>query len=65
MDHRFAGYLGKTLIHVTDALTADAKRAGLRVVVLDPDAPRNIDREPNRLDVLIDADSIIKEIHVG
>jgi len=64
-DHRFNAYLGKTLIHVSDDLTADAKRHGLRVNVVDPEAPRDIDRENDRLDVICDADFKIKEIRVG
>jgi len=65
MPPEFKRFLGQTLIHVSDALTADAKRHGLRVNVLDPEAPRDIDRENDRLDVLVDADFKIREIHVG
>jgi len=61
----FNRFLGKTLIHVSDALTADAKLHGLRVNVQDPDAPKDIDVERDRLTVRVDADFKIKEIHVG
>jgi hypothetical protein len=62
---RLLPLIGWTLIHVSDDLTADAKRHGLRVNVLDPEAPRDIDRENDRLNVRVDADFKIKEIHVG
>jgi hypothetical protein len=64
-DRRFTRYLGKVLAHVSDDLKADAAKHGYRVNVRDPDAPADIDREADRLDVEVDADFVIREISVG
>jgi hypothetical protein len=61
----FDRYLGKIFAHVSDDLKADAKRHGYRLNVRDPDAPADIDREADRLDVRVDADFVIREISVG
>jgi hypothetical protein len=60
---QFDRFVGKILEHVSDELTADAKHHGYRVNVLDPDFKRNIDREPDRLNVRVDFH--IREIVVG
>ena len=63
--HEFDKFRSKVLEHVSDDLTADAKRHGYRGNVLDPDFSKNIDVEGDRLNVRVDADSHIKEIYVG
>jgi hypothetical protein len=65
MPPEFNKYVGKILEHVSDELRADAMNRGLRVNVLDPDFPRNIEVESGRLNVLGDADFKITEITVG
>jgi hypothetical protein len=62
---QFERFVGKILAHVADDLNADAAKRGYRVNVRDPDAPKDIDVERDRLDVIVDADFRIKEIHVG
>jgi hypothetical protein len=63
--HDFNRYLGQVLVHVADDLKADAAKHGYLVNVLDPEAPRDIDREADRLDVIVDAEFKIRDIHVG
>lgn len=63
--HHFSKYVGKELKDVDDAITAEATKLGLTVSVDDPEFPKNIDRDPKRLNLVVDKDFIITHTYIG
>lgn len=62
---KFKKFEGKQLIDCADEIQNIANENGLLFNSRDPDAPRDIDRESNRLNVRVDADFKILKFTLG
>lgn len=62
---KFKKFEGKQLIDCADEIQRMANECGLKFNPRDPDAPRDIDRESNRLNVRVDDDFKILRFTLG